>query len=392
LDIYKHTDGDVGDIVNASGWFWPEGSLRYPELVHVQGDTYVCTCIAANRSDPNDVSVLITVTYDGGVTWSNLYYESGDDLVIEEYRGIETPVGSMTTPGGKVTVWEYLYDTGDPTDLVIFLHYSYLTVELTGAVTDEYGVAVNDPIVDIFNLDPEYGFQVDAGDITIDGNEFMTMLLLGFDIWTNTTFRVYAEDQTGYLTGETEHVFEEINQVNVMDVVLYPSPPALITAARSIITHGSVGDLAIDLVTGNPLAIEPRLLGITKVQFDLDKEVSTVDASVTPCTGTYTGTVTVEYVDADTINVVFSEALPNMVMCTITLTGDADDSFEVRPLAGDMDMGGLVSTGDASIIKPKFGDTPGVDCDPEFDFDCSGLVSTSDFSQVKPKFGDTMIC
>ena len=57
-----------------------------------------------------------------------------------------------------------------------------------------------------------------------------------------------------------------------------------------------------------------------------------------------------------------------------------------RTLAGDIDRSGQVSTADASIIKPKFGQTPTA-LTAEFDFDVSGQISTSDFSQVKPKFG-----
>ena len=64
--------------------------------------------------------------------------------------------------------------------------------------------------------------------------------------------------------------------------------------------------------------------------------------------------------------------------------------FEVvrvfRGLEGDIDRGGLVSTGDASIIKPKFGQTP-TDATAQFDYDVDGLISMGDFSLVKSRFG-----
>jgi hypothetical protein len=89
-----------------------------------------------------------------------------------------------------------------------------------------------------------------------------------------------------------------------------------------------------------------------------------------------------------TVRVEFSEALPDQDCCEISLTGDAIDSFSVRTLAGDIDRNGSVTTGDASIIKPHFGETAAV-AGAEFDFDVSGTVTTSDFSVVKPLFGNT---
>ena len=89
--------------------------------------------------------------------------------------------------------------------------------------------------------------------------------------------------------------------------------------------------------------------------------------------------------DDNTVTVTFDPALPDEACCVITLACEAEVC--VCGLEGDIDRSGLVSTGDASIIKPRFGDTP-TDADAEFDYDVSGLISTSDFSQVKPKFGN----
>ena len=87
------------------------------------------------------------------------------------------------------------------------------------------------------------------------------------------------------------------------------------------------------------------------------------------------------------VTVTFDGALPNEAYCVVTL--DCGAQVCVRGLEGDIDRGGLVSTSDASIIKPKFGQTPSeASANVEFDFDVSGLISTSDFSQVKPKFGN----
>jgi hypothetical protein len=56
------------------------------------------------------------------------------------------------------------------------------------------------------------------------------------------------------------------------------------------------------------------------------------------------------------------------------------------PCDGDGQNWEVGSTADASIIKPRFGETAAAD-NAEFDFDCDGLVSTADFSQIKPLFG-----
>ena len=72
--------------------------------------------------------------------------------------------------------------------------------------------------------------------------------------------------------------------------------------------------------------------------------------------------------------------------------GRIHDSFDVRTLRGDINRDGVVSTADASIIKPRFGQLPGV-VGAEFDYNVDGIVSTADFSQVKPLFGNaTPVC
>jgi hypothetical protein len=79
------------------------------------------------------------------------------------------------------------------------------------------------------------------------------------------------------------------------------------------------------------------------------------------------------------------------------VTLDCDDGAGsgqvcVCTLHGDIGRDGLVTTADASIIKPHFGQIPSEAADNvEFDYDCSGGISTGDFSQVKPKFGSGVL-
>ena len=60
----------------------------------------------------------------------------------------------------------------------------------------------------------------------------------------------------------------------------------------------------------------------------------------------------------------------------------------MRTLRGDINRDGVVSTADASIIKPKFGQIPS-SATAAFDYNVDGIISTADFSQVKPRFGNT---
>jgi hypothetical protein len=167
-----------------------------------------------------------------------------------------------------------------------------------------------------------------------------------------------------------------------MGVQLGPEP-CNAEAVRSYKDHGGTR-LYLDMgVSGG---IEPRLGGIVELDIELDSAAGFsggVSVDCTPCgwSGSATAAVT-----GNTVTVVFDTALPDTCCCTVTL--DCGAEVCVCGLEGDIDRGGLVSTGDASIIKPHFGDTP-TDADAEFDFDVSGLVTTGDFSQVKPKFGNS---
>jgi hypothetical protein len=125
---------------------------------------------------------------------------------------------------------------------------------------------------------------------------------------------------------------------------------------------------------------------VVKMEFTMSAAVASVSAAA-DCNSPYGGVVTATPAGT-TVTVEFSEPLPDQNCCEVSLTGDAVDSFHVRTLAGDIDRNGTVTTGDASIIKPHFGE-PAASAGAVFDFDCSGTVSTSDFSVVKPRFGHT---
>jgi hypothetical protein len=131
--------------------------------------------------------------------------------------------------------------------------------------------------------------------------------------------------------------------------------------------------------------VEPRLGGIVELEIDVDNAADFGGGVAVDCSVAWSGSAT-GTVNGNMVTVTFDPPLPDQAKCTVTLDCGAEAC--VRGLEGDIDRGGLVSTGDASIIKPKFGQTPTEAAgNVEFDFDVSGLISTSDFSQVKPKFG-----
>jgi len=96
--------------------------------------------------------------------------------------------------------------------------------------------------------------------------------------------------------------------------------------------------------------------------------------------------------------VVFSPALADADCWSIDMSGMigsgtglgfAEPVVLVRPLRGDIDRNGITSTGDASIIKPKFGEVP-TDAIAVFDFNSDGVISTGDAPQIKPLFGNAV--
>ncbi len=172
----------------------------------------------------------------------------------------------------------------------------------------------------------------------------------------------------------------------IVDMGAYEGPVAgtseTIVSAVSLNNHGGA-ELAIEMNSSN---VEPRNLGLRKLEFTVSGPVNSVSSAVSCAVGSFGGTITTSAVGS-LVTVEFSTALPDQDCCTISLTGQVDDSFAVRPLKGDVDRNGVVSTGDASVIKPRFGQDPGV-VGAEFDFDANGIISTGDASLIKPIFGN----
>ena len=158
-------------------------------------------------------------------------------------------------------------------------------------------------------------------------------------------------------------------------------PPGSIVGAASVLGHGGT-DLPLDLTAND---IEPRADGVLRVEFEIATEVTSAAASVTCVNNTYSGSVATSALGT-TVTVEFAPALPDRDCCEITLTGDAEDSFSVRTLKGDLNRDGSVNTTDASQIKLRFGQDAAT-AGPQYDYNTDGTVNTTDFSQVKLNFG-----
>ncbi len=176
--------------------------------------------------------------------------------------------------------------------------------------------------------------------------------------------------------------------------------PPIITDAVSRVTHGAAGPFDAPMSGGT--IIETRDSGVETlvVTFDVPMTVlpdQGVNVSVVGVnSGAYAGSVLASLSGAnDVLTITFGPALADVDRYTIDLAGMTSDTgvaivdstFEVVALRGDVSTDLIVSTGDASIIKPNFGAT--VDATNfRFDFNADGVISTGDASIVKPLFGN----
>ncbi len=157
---------------------------------------------------------------------------------------------------------------------------------------------------------------------------------------------------------------------------------ATIVSAASLLTH-DVTERALDLTAVN---IEPRIGGVQKIEFGVSETVSSVSAGVTCIDNVYAGTITTTP-SGTTVTAEFSPALPDGDRCDITLSGDANDNFEVRTIRGDMNRSGTTDSVDVSQAKARFGQTADV-AGPQWDYNLDDVVNSVDNSQVRLVFGN----
>ncbi|HUU84097.1 MAG TPA: hypothetical protein VM243_11395 [Phycisphaerae bacterium] len=160
---------------------------------------------------------------------------------------------------------------------------------------------------------------------------------------------------------------------------------ATIVGVESCRDHGSAPPVERCLDVG-AVNIEPRLGGVQKLVFQVSDPVTTVDASVECVNSTYTGAPSVTP-DGTTVTVELSSAFPDLDCCTVTLSGQVDDSIAVRTLTGDVDLSGDISTADGSSVKQRLGLGAEV-VGAQYDVDTDDAISTADKSSVKARLGN----
>ena len=171
----------------------------------------------------------------------------------------------------------------------------------------------------------------------------------------------------------------ELNGARFLGFVPAGGAAARITGMYSLTQHGPAGVFAV------PVGLEPRATGISTVEVALSDRANavtcTVECELTP----YTGAVSVDADGTSTVRLSFDPALPDADCCRITLKGDAAGTWSVRPLRGDITRDGIVTTADASLIKPHYQETV-TEANFIYDYNADGQITTSDFSLIKPLY------
>ncbi|MFQ5489933.1 MAG: dockerin type I domain-containing protein [Phycisphaerae bacterium] len=164
-----------------------------------------------------------------------------------------------------------------------------------------------------------------------------------------------------------------------------------ILAVQSCMDHGQAGEFCLDL-TNNP--IEPRRPGVVRLALELSTDVAAVTAVVdcgdglvtAPAVSIGAGTVG----PSSRVTLLLADPLPDARCCQVLLDGDAITEATVWPLRGDLNRDGVVSTGDASILRSDF-NSPANAANFVSDFNANGFITTGDFSQVRWYFGDATV-
>ncbi len=113
----------------------------------------------------------------------------------------------------------------------------------------------------------------------------------------------------------------------------------------------------------------------------------TVSVSVSCQNNIYTGSITTTVsTDGMMVTIEFDPALPDRDCSTITFSGAIVDTFNVRTLVGDTNHDGIVSSADASLIRPWFGREINEN-NFIYDINVNGSIGNDDFNDVMKYFG-----
>jgi hypothetical protein len=164
------------------------------------------------------------------------------------------------------------------------------------------------------------------------------------------------------------------------------APTCQAQAARSCQVHEGAGRLCLEMGVVN--AIEPRIGGISEVEFDLDDASDFAGGVTVTClnAGDVSADVAGVSVIGNVVTVTFDPALPDEDACTMSL--DCGASVCLRGLEGDLNRSGSTTAADALTTKIRFGQIADA-ANAEYDFNCSGEITAADYLQIKPRFGNS---
>jgi hypothetical protein len=156
----------------------------------------------------------------------------------------------------------------------------------------------------------------------------------------------------------------------------------LIVSASSCTDQGGT-EWCLDLNGSN---VEPRWARVSKLELQMNNPATAVGASVWCEVNSGFSTSETVTVDGTIVTILFDDPLPDRDCCTVTLSGDSDDSLSVRILVGDVGRDGEVTVSDKAMIKPVTGHSL-TQANHYFDVSCDGLISLSDRAMLKPRIG-----
>ncbi len=204
---------------------------------------------------------------------------------------------------------------------------------------------------------------------------------IGGNFWSDSI----GDDVDGDGIGDTPYDVPPDGR-NVDQLPLWKLKPAFILSARSGRDHAGIM-YWLDLDSSNH--IEPRLGGMELIEFNLSCSVSLVSASVECLINQgYDPTISVAYVDQDTIEVHFDPPLPDQDVSLITLGGNASDSYYARVLTGDIYYDGIIAIEDIWPIMDRLGQIV-TTSNFRYDINTDGFITSSDYASVKQRLGNT---
>jgi len=212
------------------------------------------------------------------------------------------------------------------------------------------------------------------------------------------------------LLGETEYCFKAkaMNGAGVETTLGAQScatteaaAPSTLVSVASCAFHCPTPGCEVDLLcldlpqSGGTKPVEPRQFAAGTDELLLELELSgppsgavTVEASCTD--GSHHGAAVQPGLGLNDVEAVFDPPLPNRECCTLTLSGGATGTGDVRMLFGDADRNGVVNSGDVNLVRAEIGTSAASSPVFWYDVDRNGAINAGDKNLVRAEIGGTL--